>query len=187
MKEVVRVEILYDLEQAIEILKRKETSDYQELEKLSNHAIEDVAAHKDLDLVAVTVLMYSLYKLAQTLSERDYQKIMKGIISAKESLTVRDFGKYNFYIKSLYKTISSCNVKIKQHLNDVMHAARIKKGAVLLEKGLSIGQAAGLMGLSNWDLQVYAGKTTAFEKHKEKIPAKKRLMIALKIFGGASS
>jgi len=48
---------------------------------------------------------------------------------------------------------------------------------------LSIGQAAGLMGLSNWDLQVYAGKTTAISEHKENIPVDKRIKIALQLFG----
>jgi len=50
---------------------------------------------------------------------------------------------------------------------------------------LSIGQAAGLMGLSNWDLQQYASKTRALNSHHETIPATKRLAIALKFFGGS--
>ncbi|MEK6809961.1 MAG: hypothetical protein AABY40_04760, partial [Nanoarchaeota archaeon] len=57
------------------------------------------------------------------------------------------------------------------------------KSAALFEKGLSIGQAAGLMGLSNWDLQAYAGKTTALDQHEESIPATKRVSTALKLFG----
>ena len=64
-----------------------------------------------------------------------------------------------------------------------MDAAKIKKSALLLQKGLSIGQAAGLMGLTNWDLQEYAGKTTSTEGHNESLPAKKRFINALKIFG----
>ena len=63
-----------------------------------------------------------------------------------------------------------------------MQAAKIKKGAILLGKGLSIGQAAGLMGLSNWDLQQYAGKTVTFDDGHEKVSAKKRLINALNIF-----
>ena len=64
-----------------------------------------------------------------------------------------------------------------------MQAARIKKGTVLLQRGLSIGQAAGLMGLSNWDLQEYASKTPYLAGHHEKVSAKTRLSNALKIFG----
>ena len=64
----------------------------------------------------------------------------------------------------------------------MMHAARIKKSAILLGKGLSVGQAAGLMGLSNWDLQEYAGKTNFFEAHQEKYSAVDRLTTAFKVF-----
>ena len=64
-----------------------------------------------------------------------------------------------------------------------MDAARIKKGAVLLQKGLSLGQAAGLMGLSNWDLQEYAGRTVVLGAHVEKVQARKRLNVAFKLFG----
>jgi len=64
-----------------------------------------------------------------------------------------------------------------------MQAARIKKGTALLERGLSIGQAAGLMGLSNWDLQQYAGKTNVLEPDHQAVPAVKRLQLAYKLFG----
>ena len=93
-----------------------------------------------------------------------------------------NLGGYNKSIKSLFNVIKKSNAKIKEHLADIMQAARLKKSAVLLEKGLSIGQAAGLMGLSNWDLQQYAGKTIALEMHQEATPAKKRLLTAFKIF-----
>jgi len=53
----------------------------------------------------------------------------------------------------------------------------------LLQHGLSIGQAAGLMGLSNWDLQQYVGKTVFMDQHREQFPAKKRFRLALDIFG----
>ena len=182
MIDEIKKEIIYDLNKAVEILSKKDAKDLEELQQLSNHAIEDVAAHKDLDLVTVTVLMYSLYKIVQTLSEKDYDIIQRHLENARNSLEGGNLGKYNSAIRLLYETVRSCNVKVKQHLEDVMHAARIKKGAILLQKGLSIGQAAGLMGLSNWDLQVYAGKTITFEQHKEKIPVKKRMLSALKIF-----
>ena len=101
---------------------------------------------------------------------------------AKENLTSGKLGSYNRNIKDLFVIVRSCNAKVKEHLSDVMHAARVKKGTVLLDKGLSIGQAAGLMGISNWDLQVYASKTKVLSGHKEKIPAKKRMSVAFDLF-----
>jgi len=183
MKEEIKKEILYDLREAINILKKREKKDLEELKILSDHAIEDVALHKDLDIISITVLIYSIYKVINCLQEENYVSLMKELQNAEVALVNDDLSKYNLSIKLLYNTINRCSAKIKEHLQDVMHAARIKKGTALLQKGLSIGQAAGLMGLSNWDLQQYAAKTTVFEGHEEKVLARKRVAFAMKIFG----
>ena len=183
MEEVIRKEILYDLSKALTIMEKRDKNDVDELRILSDHGIEDVAVHKNLDLISVTVLIYSLYKIIASIPERDYQSIIKELRYAKNSLEKNQLGKYNQNIKTLFQLIRKCNAKVKVHLQDVMEAAKIKKSATLFEKGLSIGQAAGLMGLSNWDLQAYTGKPPALEQHEENIPAKKRVAAALKIFG----
>lgn len=182
MEEAIKKEILYDLTQAISILEQRETKDVEELRALSDHGIEDVAVHKNFDLISLTVLIYSLYKIVTSIPEKDYQSIVKELQSAKSSLQKNQLGKYNASIKNLFLLVKKSNAKVKVHLQDVMEAAKIKKGAALFEKGLSIGQAAGLMGLSNWDLQPYAGKTTAFDQHEESVPAAKRMAVALKLF-----
>ncbi|MBI2125613.1 hypothetical protein HYV87_01835 [Candidatus Woesearchaeota archaeon] len=183
MEEAIKKEILYDLGQAITILQQRENKDVEELRALSDHGIEDVAVHKNLDLISVTVLIYSLYKIITSIPEKDYQSIIKELQNAKNSLEKKQLGRYNSSIKNLFQLVRKCNAKVKVHLQDVMEAAKIKKSAALFEKGLSIGQAAGLMGLSNWDLQAYAGKTTSMDLHEEKVSAQKRVSTALKIFG----
>lgn len=183
MKEEIKKEILYDLRETIKILERPEKKDAEELKLLSDHAIEDVAVHKDLDMISITVLIYSIYKVINCLQKENYESMMTELKNAETALENEDFSKYNRSIKLLYNAINRCSAKVKEHLQDVMHAARIKKGTALLQKGLSIGQAAGLMGLSNWDLQQYAARTTAFEGHQEKVLAKKRVIFAMKLFG----
>ena len=182
MKNEVKKEILFDLQRAIEILSKKELKDKEELIILSDHAVEDVALHKDLDLISVTVLIYSIYKVLDCISPEDYDNLVSNLQDAHKHLSALNFGRYNKAIKHLFKIVHACNAKVKLHFQDVMQAAKIKKGAILLGKGLSIGQAAGLMGLSNWDLQQYAGKTVTFDDGHEKVSAKKRLINALNIF-----
>lgn len=183
MNEVIVKEILEILSKTINILEVKEEKDIEELKGLSDRAVEGVALYKNLDMISVTVLVYSIYKIAKDITPKDYQEILGGLRFAKDSLDRRNLGRYNKSIKQVYDIVRKCNAKVKEHLQDVMHAAKIKKGNVLLQKGLSLGQAAGLMGLSNWDLQQYAGKTTVIEPHREAVPAKKRMITALKIFG----
>ncbi|MAF13562.1 MAG: hypothetical protein CMI53_01580 [Parcubacteria group bacterium] len=183
MKEVVKKEILNLLTQAFDILKVREEENLEKLKEVSNKGVESVALYKDMDLISITVMIHSLYKIITSVSANDYQYLLKDLEKAKNSLKNRNFRLYNKSIKLIYKIIHKGNAKVKDHLSDVLHAARVKKSAVLLSKGLSIGQAAGLMGLSNWDLQKYAGKTTTFEQHHEAVRADQRLINALKIFG----
>ncbi len=183
MNPKIRSELLFDLEQTIKILDVREPKDIEELKDLSNHAIEDVALYKDLDVISITVFIYSIYKIIQQLNPVDYQRIVQELKIAKQALDKNNFKSYNQSIRRLYHIINKSSSKTKEHLQDVMQAARIKKSTALLEKGLSIGQAAGLMGLSNWDLQQYAAKTTALEMRTQSMPATLRLQKAFAIFG----
>jgi len=183
MKGVIKKTVLSALNRTINILEKEHDENVEQLRILSNDVIEDVALYKDLDVISVTVLIYSIYKVIASISKENRQLIIDGLKSARGYLDQGNYGRYNKEIKTLFNLVKKSNAKIKVHFQDVMHAARIKKSAVLLKKGLSIGQAAGLMGLSNWDLQQYAGKNTYFADHHEKIQVKKRLLTALKIFG----
>lgn len=185
MKGVIKKDLLLILSKTIDILKKKDSFDTEELKNLSEQAIEDVAVHKDIDLISATVLVYSIYKVLPEIKPENYKDLVAELESAFSNLQQNQLGRYNQNIKSLYDIIRRDNAEVKVHLQDVMHAARIKKSASLLKKGLSIGQAAGLMGLSNWDLQQYVGGTTLLGQHKEIYPVSKRLSLALKLFGVA--
>ena len=183
MQKEVKKEILKILSRAIEILEVREKKDIEELKALSDQAVEGVALYKNLDLISISVLIYSLYKIVESMPAEDYQTILEELAYAKENLEKDKLGRYNKSIKAMFDLVRKSDTKVKEHLQDVMQAARIKKGMILLQKGLSMGQAAGLMGLSNWDLQQYAGRTVVLEQHYEAKPAKERLLMALKIFG----
>jgi hypothetical protein len=183
MKDVIKKELLNDINQTIEILNKREDKDIEELKELSGHSIEDVALHKDLDLVSVSVLIYSLYKIVHSMPEKDYQDLVKELQNARKYLQNNGFGRYNKSIKTLFKIVKKSDAKVKQHLDDVMTAARIKKSSELLKKGLSIGQAAGIMGLTNWDLQDYVGKTNFLDIKQGDVSVNKRLTNAFNLFG----
>ncbi len=183
MKEVVKKIIISTIDKVLKVLETEEKSGYAGLKQLSDEIIEDVALHKDLDLISMAVLVYSLYKVSDCAIPSIKDEIYSKLRSSSKSLKENQFRGYNQNISKLYSLVRSCSPKIKEHLQDVMQAAKVKKGTVLLQKGLSIGQAAGLMGLSNWDLQQYAGGTSAIETTHEVVKATLRLKKALQIFG----
>src|SRR3989338_546300 len=125
MKEEIRKEILYDLEKAVGIFEVRELKDNGELKGLSDHAIEDIALYKDLELVSITVLIYSLYKIASSLKEQEYQSVLRELRNAVQSLQQRQLGGYNQSIRALYQMVRHSDAKVKEHLDDVMQAARI--------------------------------------------------------------
>ncbi len=183
MKEGIKKEVVSVLIKTKEILQKRDPNVSLLLKELSDSAIEDVAVQKDMDLISITVFIYSLGKVVQRMPEEELKDLIVEIDSAIKQLNASNLGRYNRIVKSMFKIIKHSNAKVKLHLQDVMQAARIKKGMILLGKGLSMGQAAGLMGLSNWDLQSYAGKTTALEVTKETISENKRLSFAISLFG----
>jgi hypothetical protein len=183
MKAVIKKDLLHLFSRTIEIMAQKDKTDLEELKDLSEHAIEDVAVHKDMDLVSITVLIYSIYKIFPDISDEHYKDLYLEMQRAQQQLEQNNMGRYNQEVKVLFDLVRNANAKIKVHLNDVMHAARIKKSASLLSKGLSIGQAAGIMGLSNWDLQQYIGRTVYYNEHKECTPCESRVDLAFKLFG----
>ncbi|PIZ50835.1 hypothetical protein COY27_05640 [Candidatus Woesearchaeota archaeon CG_4_10_14_0_2_um_filter_33_13] len=182
IKEVVKKDIINYLIKTSDILSKDGPNQSLLLKELSDRAIEDVAVQKDMDLISVTVFIYSLGKVIQGVSAEEVQDLVKEINYAIKHIKENRLGRYNNSIKLLFETIRKNNAKVQIHLQDVLQAARIKKGAILLGKGLSMGQAAGLMGLSNWDLQSYAGKTVAMQFGKESIPEEQRLSSAFKLF-----
>ena len=97
MKEEIWKEILFDLAQAVQILRVKEVKDRGELKNLSDHAIEDVALHKDLDLISMTVLLYSLYKIDANISKKDSKTILEEMERALQGLEKQNLGKYKYH------------------------------------------------------------------------------------------
>ena len=180
MKDVIRKEIIYDLGQIQSLLATG--SDPEQIRVLSDHTISDVAAYKDMDMITITVMIYALYKIYPFSLLEDKEQVLKHVSASKVALTSRNLVEYNKQIKSLYTFIQSKSSSVKNHLESVMQAARVKKGTVLLEHGLTIGQAAGLMGLTNWDLQEYASKTSVFEPTRETMLTSKRLKVAYTLF-----
>lgn len=183
MKEVIRKELKSLLRSVVDILSVKERKDFEELKELSFKGIESVAAYKDFDLISLTVLIYSTYKIYNGVKDDDYKDLLAEYQFALSHIESGNLGRYNKSIKLLYNIVSKFDASVKDHLDDVMHAAKIKQSSILLSKGLSMGQAAGLMGLSNWDLQQYAGSNVTKDLGHEKNPVDERYSLAKVIFG----
>ena len=48
---------------------------------------------------------------------------------------------------------------VKQYIDEFINQAEIKKGTKIYDHGVSLGQAANILGISQWELMNYVGKT----------------------------
>ncbi len=86
----------------------------------------------------------------------------------KESITTFDF-------------INKIDTKLKLYIEEVISKAKVKKGSKLHEHGLSIARTAEVLGISQWELMNYVGKTTI--STVDGVDVKTRLNFARKLFG----
>lgn len=182
MKEAVRKSLSKDLHKTIAILETKEAKDALELKSLSDHTIEDVALYKNLDAISLAVLIYSIFKTYNCISGENYAQLLKTLKGAAQKLDGRNLGGYNQGLKKAFSIVKKCNAAIKTHVQDVFHAAKIKKGTTLLEHGLSIARAAQVMGISRWELTEYTGKTHILDQEHEKVHVISRVQNAFRLF-----
>jgi hypothetical protein len=89
---------------------------------------------------------------------------------------------YDEELKKLSDFIASVDKQYKAYVEKVIEKSEIKKGSRLYEQGLSIGRAAELMGIGQWELMSYIGKTIIPEETGEKLEVLKRLELARSFF-----
>lgn len=182
MEPVVKEDIISIINQSIEILRTKESSDYIALSELSNHTIHDASIYQDEDSVSIAVAIYAIAKIAQRCIETntDYPNFAPLMKSAGNSLVQDDFVGYRAAIKSLFNMISSADKGIKLYVQEVLDKARLKKGSKIAEHGLSIARTAEMMGLSQWEMMDYIGKTAV--EAPEGLSVDERFSIAMRLF-----
>lgn len=185
MEDKIKEDILAILEETIGILQVREDKDIMELSEVSNHVIHNASIFQDEDSISIAVLVYSIYKVIERpvyLAEENYSKIQKLLKSARDFLEKDNVQNYRKSILRLFRLIASIDKKLKMYIEEVVTKARIKKGGKLFEHGLSIGRAADLMGVSQWELMSYIGRTHIFEREKFVDDVAGRLKFTRKLF-----
>lgn len=183
MREADRLSLLKDITRTIVILsKGKSSIDFEKIKELSDHTIKDVALYKSTDAVSLAILIYSIYKTVPAMSDEDFKDLIAELKFLEQHISAKNLRRYNQSLKVLFNLIRKSNSAFKTHINDVFHAAKLKKGVSLFDHGLSASRTAELMGLTKWELLEYMSKTTNFDKHHEKVKANERYLQAEMVF-----
>ena len=183
MHEIIKKDIISVLERLAGILKVKEDGDIAEIKELSNYVIHNASVFQDEDSISVAVFIYSLSKIMERRQrELDYKKISGLVNSAISGAKSDDDTGFRKSIKNIFSFIRTMDAKLKLYIHEVINQAQIKKGCKLCEHGISIARSSEVLGISQWELMHYMGKSTLLDQFSEPVNVMKRLKIARSLF-----
>ncbi len=183
MQDVIKSDIIGVLSGLAEILKVREESDVVQIKELSNHVIHNASVFQDEDSISVAILIYSLSKIIERKQgDFDYGRLSGMLNSCISNLKNNDDDMFRKSIKKLFDFIRMADSRLKLYIHEVIDQAQIKKGCKLCEHGISIARSAEVLGISQWELMHYVGKTTLIDQFSETVNVSGRLKIARGLF-----
>ncbi len=160
MNEVVKKDILEVLSDVIEILIVEEDRDVNDLKGLSNHTIHNSSIFQDEDSISIMILIYALSKVIERRKGKfNYSLTLSLLKNAQKNLEQNDDDLYRKSIRKMFDFISSIDNELKIYIEEVINQAQIKKGTKVYAHGISVARASEILGVSQWDLMSYIGKT----------------------------
>lgn len=183
MNDIIKKDIIAVLTELIGILKYKDESDVLEIKELSNHIIHNASVFQDEDSVSIAVLIYSLSKIIERKQRAiDYKRLADMVNTSIAALQNGDEQEFRKSIKNIFSFIRAIDEKLKLYISEVINQAQIKKGCKLCEHGISAARASEVLGISQWELMHYIGKTTLIDKNNEPVNIFRRMKIARSLF-----
>jgi hypothetical protein len=177
MNDIVKSDLLSVLGEAEKLVLKRDSFG---LHQLSDHTVHNASIFQDEDSILIAVVTYALSKIIERGS--DVRLIAKILDSAAESLKKDDLGAYRDQIKRIVERISSVDYKMRLYIRNVIEQAEIKKGFKLFDHGISAARAAKVLGISQWELMGYIGKTNVFDENIPALGVKERIALARRLF-----
>ncbi len=182
MNEIIRKDILKVLSSTIEAFKQQR---FQDFSAISNQTIHNATIYQDEDSLAVAVLVYALGKVATRCMETGGKcPNLLPQLNALDGLLAQDRQEeYRAAMRKILDDIRAFDEKMHMYIEEVLQKARLKKGSKLHEHGISIARAAEILGISQWELMSYIGKTSVPDMHAAKEDVRTRYKRARALFG----
>jgi len=186
MQESVKTTIEDILEQTIRAVELRDTLS---LKKLSNYTIHSASIYQDEYSISIAVVLYSLSKIIERHRfgetetwEKIYEDFIEKLQKAHALLKNDNFSSYHNIMKQIFKKISKVDTEIALYIEEVIEKSKINKGSRLYEHGISLARVAEILGITEWELMNYVGKTQIIDAEKGITNIKSRLQFARKLF-----
>ena len=149
------------------------------LKELSNHTIHDASIFQDEDSITIAVLIYALSKIVER-GNLNVKPFIQEIEEARLALAKQNYRLYKRTMTEIFQLVSGIDKKLRLYVEEVINQAKIKKSSKIYYHGISLARAASMLGISQWELMNYIGKTSITEFSPGNV--KKRLEFTRKIF-----
>ncbi len=160
------------------------------LRELSNQTIHSASIYQDSGSITLAVIIYTLSKLIE---RSDYKKIKSWSAFTKKLNSYFDLAilalredkheKYEAYLQNIGKSLSGVSPNLKSYIQDVLRKSSISKASKIYEHGISMGQTAKLLGITQWELSEYTGQKSIPDiEYNISLDVKKRAKMALEFF-----
>jgi hypothetical protein len=158
-----------------------------QLKELSNQVVHSLSIYQSEGLIAISVILYALSKLIERkehLTLKDWgifvQRTNASFEKAAQALKEGSQKEFEDNLISIRNSIEK--ITIKPFVQEVLKKAEINKASRLYEHGISMAQAASLLGISQWELMNYIGKTTIVDMFKEPVNINSRIKFVRTLF-----
>ncbi|MBI2663923.1 hypothetical protein HYX10_01110 [Candidatus Woesearchaeota archaeon] len=177
MDSKVRADTLKLLKEAVAAVR---SNDSYRLKQLSRANVQAASIFQDADILSISVAIYALSKVIERSENKS--AIAAQLKRAINSLSLEDYADFRAAIRELIRAIEIADYRLKRFASSVIEQAEIKKGCALCENGISIARASDILGISQWDLMRYFGRTKIAEQSAESVPTERRLAVARSVF-----
>lgn len=177
VQETVKSDLLSVIRRGLGFLQKGQ---YADLKELSNHTIHNSSIFQDEDSLSMAVVMYSLSKIAERGHKPD-QAFLGLLRDSEHDLEGGDFRGYRQRIKAIFRKVAQIDHRLRLYIEEVIRMGRVRKGSKIYDHGISLAQTAELLGISQWELASYAGRTETKE-HSTPQQTEARIVLARKLF-----
>ena len=158
--------------------------------ELSNQKIHSASCVQDIESITLTIIIYTLGKLIErknTLKIKSWDKFAKKLNSfidlSINALQKNNLEAYRDHILRAKSALESISPSLKQYTKEIIRNACINKASHIYKHGISLGQTAKLLGITQWELAEYTGQTKiADTNYNRTLNEKTRIKMAMEFF-----
>ena len=178
-----RDQLLKLLDKVKSALKKR---DVVELKQLSDQTIDSASIFQNETYLLTAVIIYALSKIYERPRYKKYSDYTKFCNDCEKEISrayneLKDNNLYGLEgsLKSILSEIKKLEPGLKKYIEFVVEKAKIHKASRMHEHGISVGRVCELLGISQFELNDYIGKTwIADVRESITMPIEKRIEIA---------